>query len=83
MPQYSAERVAAELGKLADKLDVVNARKRDLEMKRAAWLHLGLKAKPKKSNGRPVSYRDMAAWARITSSRVSQILKSEPEAATN
>jgi hypothetical protein len=82
MPRYSAERVAAELGKLADKLDVVNAHKRDLELKRAAWLHRGLEAKPKE-NGRAVSYRDMAAWARITSSRVSQILKSEPEAATN
>jgi hypothetical protein len=81
MPRYSAERVARELGKLADRLDVVNAKKRDLELKRAEWLQRGLEAGPKE-NGRAVSYRDMAAWARITSSRVSQILQSrEPEPA--
>lgn len=78
---HSAGRVQAELTRIADRLEVLTAEKRKLESRRAEWLARGLQAR--RDDGRPVSYRDMASWARITSARVSQILKrDEPTPAT-
>jgi hypothetical protein len=71
---YTPARVQRELSDTADQLERLDARRRELEARRKAWLIVAKTLPDPDRPGRTMGYRTVARWARITNPRAHQIL---------
>lgn len=75
---WTPRRVETELGRLADQLERIDTRKRELEARRIEVLRIGRTLSLPKRPTEPISYRTLAEWCRLTNTRVHQIIGPAP-----
>lgn len=71
---YTFGQVKRQLGTVADQLERLDARRRDLEERRRAWMVIAKSMPDPHRPDRPMGYRMVAQLARITNPRAHQIL---------